>query len=524
MRARVRHRLVILLAAATAALLAAGCGGGGDSSSDPASVVPAGSPVFVEASLRPGGSAQEDLDSLAQTILGVDDLGDFIVEELDEAAADSGSPFDYAEDVEPWLGEKAGLWLGDYDGDDFNAAAFALQSTDTGATEDFIDKFTKAEDGEEEAEDASYEGVDYKLDPEDGEVVGIVDDLFVFTGNEADFKAMVDAADGDSLADEELYADAVAGAPSGSVADVYVDIGSLIAESGSSIDAETELFLESSGLEPEEATAVASVVPGSEQIEIDLSTDVTGDQPAGGDASETLASLPASSVFAFATAELGERFGEAIDNLDAKGIPDAVPPHQLKKTLAAETGIDLDKLAASFGDVGVFVEGNSERNLTGALVMDTESGGEAKRTVSNIGLLLRSSGTPGVTAIGGTATGFSIRSPELGRRPLVVAAEDERLVIGYGLATAKAALAGTSGRALGDDPVYEEAVAALGGTPISAYADGPRAVRLVSNLVPADDIGFAEALPYLRKLDFLALGSGSDGDRTTAKLIVGIAK
>ena len=50
-------------------------------------------------------------------------------------------------------------------------------------------------------------------------------------------------------------------------------------------------------------------MPGSDQIEIDLSTDLTDqDNPSTGDASELLGSLPADSVAAFASAEFGKRF------------------------------------------------------------------------------------------------------------------------------------------------------------------------------------------------------------------------
>ena len=47
-------------------------------------------------------------------------------------------------------------------------------------------------------------------------------------------------------------------------------------------------------------------------------------------------------------------------------------------------------------------------------MIETKNASEAKNTVSNLGLLLRAAGTPGVTAISGELTGFSVRSAELG--------------------------------------------------------------------------------------------------------------
>lgn len=504
---------------ALAAVLLAGCGGG-DSSPDPASLAPAGAPIFIEATLAPDEGAAEDIDSLARRIAGIDDLGELIAEELELDALDAGNGFDFAEDVEPWLGERGGLYLDEYDGEDFLAAGAAVETTDSAATRDFIEEFAKTEDGGDPI-DRSYEDADYKVDPEDGEAVGVIGDFFAFAETENDFKAMVDASSGDSLAEEEAYSDSHAEAPEDSVADLFVDIGGMIEESGGEIDAEARLFLDSVGLEPEEATAVASLTPTSDHVEIDVSTDVTGEVAAGGDASELLASLPSGSVAAFAAPEFGERFGEAVDRIDAEGLPGEVPPNVLKRTLR-KAGVDLDAIASSVGDAAAFVEGETQANLRGALVLAATDATEARNAVSNVGLFLRATGTSGVSPIGGELSGFTVHISDLGPQPLVVAAEGERIAIAYGLAAAKAALAADSGGTLGDGPLYKEAVAALGDVPIAAFADGPPALDIVSSLVPTDDEGFREALPYLRKIEYVAIGSRAAGDRTTARLIVGI--
>ena len=158
-------------------------------------------------------------------------------------------------------------------------------------------------------------------------------------------------------------------------------------------------------------------------------------------------------------------------------------------------------------------------------MLATKNSKEATNTVSNIGLLLRATGTSGVTAISGKASGFSIRSAGLGSKPLVIAAEGEQIAIAYGLPAAKRALATDPNHALADSPVYKEAVSALGGTPITGFVNGPAALNLASALIPADEKeGFLEAKPYLSKIDYLAIGSGSSGELSTAKLIAGIGK
>ncbi len=516
-------RLVQTLALATAAiaLFLAGCGGDdGGSGADPAAVVPAGTPVYIEATVRPEGELRSNIEALASNVAGIDDLGALILEEIEGSALSSGEDFDYATEVEPWLGEKVGMALREYDGDDFTGYAIAIQSTDTGATQEFVDK----QSADEVAEEGSYEGTDFKVE-DDATTIGIVDDFLVFAEDETSFKAAVDAAgDEQSLADQESYDSAVGAAPSESLADVFVDIGALIEESGDSVDPDAQLFLETAGIEPREATAIASLVPGADRVEVDFASNVTGEGAPTGDASQLLGSLPGGSFAAFAAADFGNSFSEAIDRLDEEGIPGEIPPNQLKQTLK-EAGIDLEAIGGSVGNAGVFAQGNTEDNLTGALVLETTSAKEATNTVSNLGLLLRASGTPGVTAIGGEAAGFSVRSPELGNKPVVVAARGEKIAVSYGAAASTQALSAGEGATLAQNPAFEAAGEALGGTPISAFVAGPSALALVESILPADELAEIEsARPFLDKIEYAAIGTGTSGELATAKLIVGFAE
>lgn len=518
-----KARLVLFLALATAAvaLVMAGCGGGdGSSGSDPAAVAPPSSPVFIEVALQPEGTLAANVEALASKVAGIDDVGGLIVEQLEGSALDDGEELDYAKEVEPWLGEKAGISLQEYDGDDFQGYAVAIQSTDTTATQDFVDKRT----ADEVAEEGSYEGSDFLIEEGDGTAIGIVGDFLVVAEDEDAFKAVVDAADGEALADDDAYTSAIGNAPGDSLADVYVDIGGLVEESGGTIDPETQQLLETAGIDAKEATATASLVPGSDQIEIDFSTDAAGDSPPSGDASDLLGSLPGGSFAAFSSADFGARLSEVVDSLDEEGIPGEIPPNQLKDTMKA-AGIDLEKIGSSIGDVGVFAQGNTEKNLTGAVVLETTSAKEATNTVSNIGLLLRATGTPGVTKIGGDAAGFSIRSDDLGNQPIVVAAKGEKIAISYGLAASAQALTAGKSATLAESPAFKAAKSALGEIPLSGFVAGPAALALVENLIsPEEQAELEELRPYLDKVEYAAIGTGSSGDRATAKLIVGFSE
>jgi hypothetical protein len=511
---------VSLLLLGTLLLAIAGCGDGGEGGGESslASIAPPAAPVFVEATLRPEGQLRSDVDAVAQKIAGIDDLGAKIVSELESEAEEEGEPFDYETEVEPWLGERAGIFLDDFNGDDFEKVGVAIETTDPDAAQAFLEKQSEAD--EDPIEDASYEDVEYKIDSADESVYGLVDDLLVITEQEAAFKEAVDAANGDSLDDEAAYGDAMDNAAEGSLADAYVDVGLLIQQSGDEIDESALKAFESAGIEPKEATAVASVIPAPDRIEVEISSDLGDQEAPSGDPSELLASLPADSFAALAVSGFGEQLREALDELDREGVPGEIPPNQLKKGLD-QLGIDLESLAGSFGEAGVFAEGSSENSLGGALVLTTDDPKEAAETVATIGDLLRSTGTTGVTAVSGRASGFSVRDEELGRKPLVVVSKDDRIAIGYGLPATLRGVAASNTKALGDTAAFEEAEAALGDTPISFFVDGPGALRLAESLSGSDP-EFREAKKYLRNVTSLALGSEADGNRVTAKLIAGI--
>ena len=179
-------RLVLMVAAVAAlALLAAGCGGSDSSGGDPATLAPEQTPFYVEAAVQPQGELKTNVEALAKSIAGVDDLGGLIVSELESSSDSSDEEIDFAKEVEPWLGEKGGVALEEYDGDDFTGYAIAVQTTDADAAQAFVDKTEKA-DG---ATEGSYEGDRLLVDAEDASIVGIVGDFLAGAENEQIFKA-----------------------------------------------------------------------------------------------------------------------------------------------------------------------------------------------------------------------------------------------------------------------------------------------------------------------------------------------
>jgi len=511
-----KARFVLPVLAATAAVAIAGCGGG--SSSDLAGFAAPGSLVFAEGKLRPEGELKANLNSLASAVAGVDDLGGLIAEKLEEEARKDGQPVDFATEVEPWLGEKAAIGFAKLKDGNLTDPLLIVQVTDAEAAEAFIARQTGKSD--QPYRSGTFEGVKFEVGGSKGNAIGLVGDNLVVAEGKKGFAEAVRADNGESLGDESQFQDAISAASDGSLVDVYVDLGAIVVAEADSIDPTAKQVFESSGIDPEEATLVASALPGSDQLEIEVSANAGGETPSEGDASALLGSLPGDSFAAVASAEFGKRLRTALDELDENGIPGQVEPHQLKKALG-QLGVDVDKVATSIEDASLFASGTGEGNLGGAAVFTTKDSGEVASAVKRIGVLVRQFGVRGATALGGGVNGFSVRSDELGPRPLVVAANGDRFVIGYGVTKALRGLS-TSGPTLSENASYKAAVSALGDTPISGFVDGPAALQLARALVPRSETGFWEAVPYLKSVDYIGIGTGSDGDLATARLIVGI--
>jgi Protein of unknown function (DUF3352) len=518
MPASMKPRLVLATAALTAFIaLLAGCGSG-SSSSDVATLAPPGSPVFVEGTVKPTGELKSNADAVAQKIGGIANLGSFVVEKLESSARAEGETLDYEKEVEPWLGEKAGAFFERLEGESLSGLGVLVESTDTAATREFVEK--QAKSSKHPYSEKTFEGVEYELGGSEENAIGVVGDFLVIAEGEEVFKDVVKASKGESLADEDRFSTAISAASDGSLADVYVDVGGLIEESGGEIAPQARQILQKAGIDPSKATAVASVIPGSEQVEVDLSSDLGGEKPPSGDASKLLGSLPSTAFAAFAASGFGEQVQEALDSLDAEGIPGTIPPHQLKKGIK-EFGIDLEGLVGSLREAAVFATGNSESSLGGALVVTAE-GHKALEAVERAVTLVRAFHVKGVSLLGGKTSGFAVHSAELGPKPLVVAAREGRVAIGYGVPQTLLGLAAPSGKTLSDNPAYKEAVAALGGTPISGFVEGAAALKLAEALVPASEAGFQEAMPYLHHIAFVGIGTGTEGELATAKAIVGL--
>jgi Protein of unknown function (DUF3352) len=520
-------RLASLLALLV--LLIAGCGSesssGGD---DPAALMPGGGIFYMEASVRPEGDKKEDALAAAGKVLRTDDPAKRITELVNQAFAESGDDvkFDYARDIEPWLGEKAAFWVAlPARGGEEPAVAVAIAATDTEKAQESLDRALE-QDADKEVS-RSYEGVDYKVGGEDKTAIGIVGDFVVF-GPEPSFKKVVDVAekDGDSMADSKAYKDSLNGLPEERLAHFFVDLksGYEFAKQQDPASAQElqqfEQLFDVSKLGPITGSFTAD---GSK---LALDTVANGDlarmiQQFGfvtGSASTPLVGeLPGESWAAYGVPKLGE---------SAKGLyqkfAGALGGAAIQEQLRQQYGIDLEQDVFSWiGDAAIFVRGSSPAEIDGALVIESTDDAAAERAIGKfLGILRQQAGVePQPTSIEGAEQAFAIAAPGAPQQA-VVARGEGRVVVSFGEAAARDAFSPSS--KLADSEMYKQGKAALGEFEPTFLLSMPAVLGLVDASPDGGDPSYQQARPYLDVFSTIASGGKVDGDRAESRLAVGL--
>ena len=158
------------------------------------------------------------------------------------------------------------------------------------------------------------------------------------------------------------------------------------------------------------------------------------------------------------------------------------------------------------------------------MVLTTNDANTAKETVANLGLLLRSDHAPGSPRSAASASGFSVHSPQLGDKPLVVAAKGERIAIGYGLPATLSGLSTTSSKHPRRQLDLQGGGRRARRHPDQRLRRRGRGVEPRRGARRRHGPEIREAKPYLTKVRFLAFGAVDQGDLATTKLIVGFDK
>lgn len=536
-----------LTAALFAVLTISACGGdgGGDpAASELASWMPADSVVYIEGTIRPEGELADNVDRISTELTG-ESLGDSLSSLLDNSDT---SNVDFKTDVEPWLGEAAALGVTADPGElaagnplsidggadplsstaqatkDSTKVSVVVETTDEGATQTFIQKQAAEQGGSSEGD---YEGIEYTASGDGETVLAVTDDLLIAANSVADFEAMVDANAGDSLADTEAFSDVADKAADGSLADVFatsapiVDAGSASGttdESGSGADGDSageggsgaDPVYEALGIDPENSGVLVSLIPGKNEITLKGVTNAT-DEFVNGDPGGLIGTFPADSVFATGSAGVGANLSRIIDAVNEQGIEGVLKPGELQKALDefSGSGVDVNALVDSLQTVGLFVSGQSVDSLGGALVVTSSDLKPLENSLALISTLVGQSGDAQVRPLNGTVTGFSVRTPELPDRPIVVGVKGDRFAVAIGIAAATSAFGG-GGQTLADSADYKAAVGSLSGDGIDLFAD-PSAIGKLIRESAGNDPDAKKAADVMDKFQYIG-GGGGEGD------------
>jgi hypothetical protein len=513
------RRVVPALATALAVLAAGGCGGDDEEPASPASVVPADALVYVETVLRPEGEDRTAIESPLAALLDVEDPGALIVEQLDRASAEDGSAITYAEDIEPWLGERGAIFFddlfpesGDESGDveegtfgeaDFEGA-IVVQSTDADAAQGFVDQ-VRAEGDLGEAE------------------IGLVGDNVVF-GSAAGFDAVAEAeGGGEALADDPDYAGTAGAGAADSAASLFVDVPGIVAA------AET-----AGELEPDERPVLDSLLGefAEQPLTAELSGETTGfalevSFGAAGGATEAeesalLRELPEDTWLAAGLPDVGELVDGYLSAAADLGAS-AAELRDLDRGFRGELGLDTADVLAALGDGALFANGEGVFGTGGGVVFEADDPAATAELVAALERSARRSGEQ-VRPLEGDdgESGFALSIDEAPGAVNFVTSDD-RLVIAYGDNASAAALEPDPAvGALADSEAFAEAEEALGsGYAVSSFVDFDPLADLLG-LAATLDPSLQESLPYVESLDFAVSGSVVEGERERHRVFLGV--
>ena len=448
---------VLSLLAALVAAVAAGCGASKAPPSDPAGVVPARAPVYVEATIPPEGATRDDALAAAGKILGTSDPA----ARLRRLVRGKGA----RGDVAPWLGDRVGAFSLGGSTDD---GAIVAVASDTGAARSWV-----ARQG---SRTQRYRDVDVRLDAGD-RAYALVEDRVV-VGAPAAVRASVDAASGDDLASYEGFTKAIARVDGGD------GIGRGYLAPRALVESRTGSAPPASGMA---GSLAMGLLTGSLPTAVGMrfhadGTAVRADTAAIGGAKpgappdpDVLAALTGRAWLAAGVGPVGPRLREQLGGSGA-----------ILGLVGARAGLDIERdLLDWMGEGAAFVTGASPATIGGALVVRSSDPAATRAAVPRLASLLtrfargatsRELHAPGVDA------GVSIRAQGI-PAPVQIAAAGDRFVIAVGQGALREAIAPSS--RLGDQADFRAAAATLGqGLRPSAYV-GARALTPLATVLAA---------------------------------------
>lgn len=341
--------------AAGASLAFAGCGGGtaktAGGAGDVAGFLPAGSPVYIEASTDLAGSQWTQALALASRFPGYPDLIAKAGKEL------SAQGIDFNTQIKPLLGEDAAIGVYDVQGLDERSPdpkfVGAIDLAD-GKDAEFVTLITSGKDPVKKI--GVHAGVDIYGDGEDG-VLAVLDGKVIIADSEAQVSKAIDAhraGTSATMAGSTRLATALAELPDEVVAQGFVDFAALMKSAAGSATADMAKQLSNAGIGPD-ASLAFSVSAESDGVRLkgvglgftNAATDVETFTP------KLVARVPADAI---GFAELRNVYGQAEKALaQLAGDPQLAQGLNQAKAALPLLGISLDDVKNLTGGQHAFV-------------------------------------------------------------------------------------------------------------------------------------------------------------------------
>jgi hypothetical protein len=506
------RKLILTIAVLSiAALVAIGCGKEDQAASGASELVPAGSVMYGEATLKPEGDQKEAVDAILAKFPGGGQAGDKLKDLIEKGMRESDAPISFKEDIEPWLGDEAAFFISTLSpGGDAQSAAGLIATDDEDKAREALEK---SAEGELRKQD--YKDVEVLTD--DSDEAGAVFDGFLVLGTEAGVKAAIDTSKGGKkLSEDESYTNALDDAADDRLGFFYMNSPELLRslrEAGTPLPDSFGKFFEEPLVATLDADKDGVTFEGTVPEEI-------GRASLFGQASDLVEELPGDSWLGMAQTDFGKLIDFYVDAFaGVAGGRDAI-----EQELRSATGLDLQKDVIDWmGDFGIFVRGTSVSDLDGALIIETNDEDASDRFIAALARLARTQGQ-GAVRIGplgapGDGKGFTAQGAEI-PKPIHVFQKSGRVVFAYGDAAASDAI--SPGDTLGDSAEYTAARESLGDYDISFFLLANPILDLVDSTEAATDADWQKAKPYLEPLSALVGGTSGDGDslRSAVKLIV----
>ena len=380
-----RLALIAILSVLAAGLLAS-CGAG---ETQPAALAPANPLVYAEAELKPEGDQKAALDALARKFPGSGSAGQRLSSLIEDGLREESSKISFENDVKPWLGDRAAFYAaapprggssGGLSGARDTPAAALVATTDEKQALETVQK----EQGK--GSEREYQGVTYQRFDDD-EVAATIDGYLVL-GNEPGLKAIVNASENDRrLADSDRFKQALEGQPKDRLGFVYADLRGVFDAIPSS-QAQFLAPFRRAFREPVVATATAE----TDALEITSKTpksnlSALGLAGIGSAGTDLIGELPGDSLFATGGPDLGRQLSAGVD-LAASSVGGRAI---LEQGVRQRTGLDLQEdVLGWMGDYALFVRGQSQSNLGGALVVESSDPAATRRAIDGFQSILRS--------------------------------------------------------------------------------------------------------------------------------------